>query len=68
MKRIILFILIGLAVITLGCTEEKVEKQTTPTTITPQTTPSEETIPVNTTEIDNLLNYLNEIESIDFNI
>lgn len=68
MKKFIPLILLGLAVLCLGCVSEK---QTTPTP-TPTTTVAEEEIPINatinTTEIDELLNYLQEIESMEFSI
>ncbi len=77
MKRVISFALIMIAITTLGCVSEKTpSEKTTPTaTVTHQITNQitnvtnvNNTIPVNTTELDSIIKYLQEVENIDFNI
>ncbi|GEM_PF-1775099 len=72
MKRFVLFALM-IAIITLGCVSEKTpSEKTTPTaTVTHQITNVTNvnyTIPVNTTELDSVIKYLQEVENVDFNI
>ncbi len=73
MKRIILIVAIALTLITLGCVSEKKEitqpsvTTTTTVTVTPQISEPTANM-INETDIDYLIQYMNEIENISFNI
>jgi hypothetical protein len=77
MKRAILFLLIIFGLLVLGCAEKKPEiREETPTPMpakTPMPTPTptptpEDDLNVTLTDIDQLLNELQELENIDFTI
>ncbi len=74
MRKFIALLIIALAIAFAGCVSEKPTKNVEKTAITPTQSPTEQSkiseyqIPINDTDISQLMNYMNEIDNISFNI